>query len=135
MDLELTIDIVAIFALVVSVISLVLSWRTSSRYSQMVVFNEYTRRFQEIVVKLYTNPKDPAYHKLYFDLCCLEYILLENNLLPPKIWDSWVCEMKQIIKNNSYIQDSWDTQQSAYDNQKDFKKFFEEIVAQSKTIK
>ncbi len=135
MDLELTIDIVAIFALVVSVISLVISWYTGSKYLKLVVFNEFTRRFQEISKDLYLNPSNTAYHKLFFDLCCEEYYLKTKKQLPAGIWDSWVYEMKRIIKNNVYIQNSWDTEQSSYNKQEDFKIFFEEIVTQSKTIK
>lgn len=134
MDLTLTIDIVAFFALAVSILSLILSWWTGSKYSQLIVFNEYTKRYQEIVLKLYTDPNNIAYHKSYFDLCCLEHILNTENLLPSKIWKSWVHEMKQIMKKEE-IRASWEKQKSNYDKQEDFKIFFEDIVTKSKTIK
>ncbi len=69
-------DIIAIFALIVSSVSLVVSWHTSNRHSRLSVFSEYTRRYQDIVLRLYSDPSNKeVYHKLYFDLCSEEYYL------------------------------------------------------------
>ena len=125
-------DIIALLALLVSVTSLVLSWRTSNKHSELYGFYEFTRRFQEIVLHLYPDTKDKTYHKLYFDLCNEEFYMSENNKLPSDIWDSWISEMK-IIMTEKDILESWQKLKDNYDEK--FKEFFEKIITQSITNK
>ena len=128
-------DIIALLALLVSIASIIISLLSDIQYSKLLVFNEYTKRFQEIVSKFYTDPTNSTHHRLYFDLCCLEYFLKEEKLVPLKLWKSWVHEMKQIMKNGN-IRTSWEEYKRHYDKQEDFKTFFEtEIITQSITNK
>lgn len=128
-------DIIALLALLVSIASIVISLFSSIQNSKLLVFNEYTKRFQEIVLNLYTDPTNSMHHRSYFDLCCLEYFLKEEKLVPTKLWKSWVHEMKQIMKNEN-IRTSWDEYKCHYDKQEDFKMFFEtEIITQKITNK
>lgn len=125
-------DIIALLALLVSVTSLVLSWRTSNKRTEMYGFYEFTKRFQEIELKLYSHPEDEIYHKLYFDLCCEEYYMHTNDNLPQGIWDSWKSEM-ELIMGKENIQKSWQKLKDNYDEK--FKEFFEKIIVQSITNK
>lgn len=125
-------DIIAIFALIVSSVSLVVSWHTSNRHSRLSVFSEYTRRYQDIVLRLYSDPSNKeVYHKLYFDLCSEEYYLRKQ--LPHGIWNNWEQGMKRMMENED-IRASWEKQKYDYNMQEGFMKFFLEEITQSKQI-
>lgn len=126
-------DVIAFSALLVSVASLVVSWYVSNKTSRLSVFSEYTRRFQDIVLHLYSDPNNKeVYHKLYFDLCSEEYYLRKQ--LPRGIWNNWEQGMKRMMENED-IRASWEKQKFNYNMQEEFMMFFLEEITQSKTNK
>ena len=70
-------------------------------------FAEYTRRYQDIIVKLpmpfpeevqICEIKEPL--RLYFDLCSEEFYLHDKNLIYDEVWEFWTEGMRQIMGNN-----------------------------------
>ena len=124
-------DIIALLALLVSIASIIISWITSNKRSELYGFYEFTKRFQEIVQHLYPNTKNKTYHKLYFDLCNEEFCMHDN--LRQDIWNSWVSEMKIIMSEDDILK-SWDNLKHNYEEK--FRDFFEkDIIAYNKTHK
>ena len=120
--------ILAAASLAVSIISLVVSLRIDGKRHRTLMFTEYTKRFQEIILHLYSDPQNKsAYHRLYFDLCSEEYYLKSTKQLPNDIWDKWVYGMKLVMKHES-LRASWKVESVNYDNQKEFRRFFDNII-------
>lgn len=123
--------ILAAASLAVSTISLAVSLRIDGKRHRTLMFTEYTKRFQEIILHLYSDPQNKsAYHRLYFDLCSEEYYLKSTKQLPDNIWNKWVYGLKLMMKNESF-RASWKVESVNYDNQKEFIRFFDNTISQS----
>lgn len=108
-----------------------MSLRIDGKRHRTLMFTEYTKRFQEIILHLYSDPQNKsAYHRLYFDLCSEEYYLKSTKQLPDNIWNKWVYGMKLMMKNESF-RASRKVESVNYDNQKEFIRFFDNIINQS----
>ena len=103
--------------------------QTSANHNSLL-FAEYTRRYQEIIVLMpdsvytgdakSTDPNVMKFMSLYFDLCSEEFHLRQEGFIPDKVWENWVEGMRLTVKRPIY-QTSW-TILSQYYNQ-DFLKF------------
>lgn len=130
-----TVDILTIIisgiALLVSIYSAVVSYMTEQRQTQLSFFSEYTKRYQDIMLHLYSNNENNSqYYRLYFDLCSEEYYLYTHKYLPKDIWKMWVDGMKLEFKLRD-MHTAWISNSQYYD--KDFCVFMRKIMDDSKT--
>ena len=109
--------IIALIALIVSIVSIVYTIRSEHKHNQLSFFTEYTRRYQEIMLHIYSvkeNDKSP-YIRLYFDLCSEEFYLHNNGHLPDDIWNMWMEGMRLIVNNQDFITE-WKRASQSYDD-------------------
>ncbi len=113
--------------------------------SQLTVFLEYTRRFDEIssfFPILFRTPECVADKKIqtakldasdelqhailrYFNLCCEEHYLNANMLVTNEIWELWSHSMRSMMANG-VVRNAWLKNRSSYAMSPDFVKFFDE---------
>lgn len=118
-------------ALLVSIYSAYLSHKTEQRQTQLTFFSEYTKRYQDIMLNLYSdNGNRSHYYRLYFDLCSEEYYLQKHNYLPKDIWEMWEDGMKLEFKLRD-MHTAWNSNSQYYN--KDFCDFMQKIMNDSKT--
>ena len=96
--------IVTIIAAVVSVIygkkSVNSARETAEKKNRLNTFLEYTRRYQEIVRCLHSDPENrPDNMRLYFNLCQEEFYLHQKGTIDDTIWNLWVEEMRTMMNN------------------------------------
>lgn len=80
-----------------------------TKQAQQTFFAEYTRRYQDIILHLPGDEKDPPllkYMQLYFDLCSEEYHLHQMGLIEENVWKLWVEGMQDAMKRPSF-QNAW----------------------------
>lgn len=122
---------IAALSFIFSVVSLIITLSIDAKRNRALLFTEYAKRYQDIVLHLYSDPQNKgAYHRLYFDLCSEEYYLHSKNLLPKDIWGKWEYGMKLMLKKEP-LRNSWKMNSVYYDQQPEFKKFFGDIIQQS----
>ena len=106
------------------------------KQSRMSLFAEYTRRYQDIMVRMpasvYSGQFDTkitevvGFMRLYFDLCSEEYWLNEEKMLPERTWGIWV-ERMQTTMNQKPFKEAWKYLSGHYD-EKFYRFFSKEIV-------
>lgn len=107
--------IIAAGALAVSIVSLVCSIKAAKNSLQMNIFNEFTRRHQEITMGLMSDHQNEVkYQRLYIDLCSEEYYLNKKDCLPKEVWEMWVEGMKLAVKAES-LKTAWKQHSGSYD--------------------
>ena len=80
---------------------------SADRQNRFNLFVEYTHRYQDIILNLYSNPeKREEYMRLYFDLCSEEFYLHKEGMIDDYIWDLWVDGMRMMM-NNQQNQTAW----------------------------
>lgn len=127
--IEILTIVFSVLALIVSIVSIVCSYRTVRKSLQMSLFKEYTRRYQEITMGLMTDKENEVkYQRLYIDLCSEEYYLNEKGCLPKDVWEMWVDGMNLVVKEES-LKTAW-KQYSVFYNS-DFGKFFDNLIKES----
>ena len=105
--------IIALFALIFSVISLWKLYILQNRHAQSnMVYNLY-KEYQEIKSlintknkKIWNKNKNP-YERL-FDLLWLEYKLWRLNLIPGDIFEPWMCNWNNIYKERNEYKQAWE---------------------------
>jgi hypothetical protein len=121
--------IISGLALIFSVYSAFISYKTQQRQTQLSFFSEYTRRYQDIMLHL-CDDNSEVYFRLYFDLCSEEFYLHEHKYLPDEVWDMWEDGMKIMAKNHSF-ETAWTNASQFYDSE--FNRFFNKIINESKS--
>lgn len=124
--------VVSITAVVVSVICnnrAIKSARASSeRQNRFNLFVEYTRRYQEIILNLYSKPeKRLEYTRLYFDLCGEEFYLHNEGMIDDFIWNLWVDGMRTMM-NCQQNETAWRGGLASNFDDEQFKHFMEHDV-------
>lgn len=100
---------------------------SAERLNRFNLFIEYTRRYQEIILNLYSNPEKKAeYIRLYFDLCSEEYYLHKEGMIDDYIWNLWVDGMRTMM-NCQQNQTAW-RESGGYFDDAQFKHFMEHDV-------
>lgn len=112
------------------------------KQSRMSLFAEYTRRYQDIMVRMPASvysgrfdakePEVVGFMRLYFDLCSEEYWLNEEKMLPERTWSIWV-EGMQTTMNQEPFKEAWGYLSGHYDE--DFARFFRIEVVERKYMK
>jgi len=123
----------------VTIAGLIFSIRWSGQQHQALLkqmklqsFSEYTKRYQEINMRMPLDVYDINYSideldepqknellknmRAYFDLCSEEYYLGKNDLIENYIWDQWKNGMNMSMKTPAYRR-AWEiiSKSSAYD--------------------
>ncbi len=122
--------VVSITAVVVSVIcnnrAIKSALECAERQNRFALFVEYTRRYQEIILNLYSNPgKRMEYIRLYFDLCSEEFYLHKEGMIDDYIWNLWVDGMRTMM-NCQQNQTAWKEFGGYFDDE--FKRFMQHEV-------
>lgn len=127
---EFLVIVIAGLALIVSAISIIISWNNNRITLRMSLFSEYTKRYQEIEIGLLNedNNTRTKYYRLYIDLCSEEYYLNKKKCLDNDVWEMWQDGMRLIVK----VQDLrivWRACSQHYND--DFCKFFNNMIKDS----
>lgn len=127
--------------LLVAVITIICSQINERKQSKLMMFAEYTRRYQDIFLSMpddiYSgnapvDARTKKYMRLYFDLCSEEYHLWVQGVIPNKTWDIWK-EGMQIAVHHQIYRKSWDAIKREYSEE--FWKYFEREVINHKKVK
>ena len=119
----------------VAVITIVYTQYKDRRQNKILMFSEYTRRYQEILINMpesifngteHINAKTQMYMRLYFDLCSEEYHLWRKGMIPNQIWEMWK-EGMQITTNRPIYKKAWKDLSVEYN--KDFWQYFVEELS------
>lgn len=122
----------------VAVITIVYTQYKDRRQNKILMFSEYTRRYQEILINMpesifngteHINAKAQMYMRLYFDLCSEEYHLWRKGMIPNQIWEMWK-EGMQITTNRPIYKKAWKDLSVEYN--KDFWQYFNREVINKK---
>ena len=146
--MEIISNIIALVALLVSIVGLVLSWRTSKKQLKLEqkqlklneeqckssALSDYSKSFNNAELKLRSNSSDSNYQKMYFDICSEGYSLYKKEYIPADVWKDYTYRMKLAMKVIP-LQLAWEKQSFHYDMQDDFKSFFNQIIKESKANK
>lgn len=108
----------------------------AERQRQLFIFNEYTRRYEQIMVsmpqEILPDENGVRHHAmLYFNLCSEEFYLHKKGLLPDEIWKMWLDGMRLTMKVIPY-QTQWKSQSQFYSD--DFCNFFDLEVIRKPNI-
>ena len=118
-------------ALLFSIYSAYISYKTEQKQTQLSFFSEYTKRYQDIMLHLYSDDKNKSYYyRLYFDLCSEEFYLHERKYLPSDVWKMWEDGMKFEFKIKD-VNTAWEANSQYYNDK--FCEFIRKIINDSKT--
>ena len=96
---------------------------------QISLFSEYTKRYQDIMLHLYSDMENKDYIRLYLDLCSEEYYLYKQDCLPKDVWKMWLDGMKLMMKLPTFKAE-WKSHAQHYNQ--DFIRFFNhEVLSQN----
>lgn len=104
--------------------------KQAKRQYEFQFFAEYTRRYQDIILHMPDNDKDPRwlkYVQLYFDLCSEEFYLHEEGLISNRVWQLWVEGMQDILKRESF-RNAWKWNFGQYYTDRNFISFMHHNV-------
>ena len=118
----------------VAVVTVVYTQYKDRLQNKILMFSEYTRRYQEILINMpqsifdgtgEMDAKAKMYMRLYFDLCSEEYHLWEKGMIPNQVWEMWK-EGMQITTNRPVYKTAWEELSGEYNN--GFKSYFNNEV-------
>ncbi len=121
--------VVAVVALVLSGCSIYMSKKSAKEQLRLNFFIEYTKRYQEITIKILSDKQNEiCYQRLYIDLCSEEYYLKSRGHLPVEIWELWLDGMRLSVKNAS-LQNAWRQYGGLYNDE--FAAFFSDLIKEN----
>lgn len=118
----------------VAAITVVYTQYKDRRQNKILMFSEYTRRYQEILINMpesifdgtgSMDAKAKTYMRLYFDLCSEEYHLWKKGIIPDKVWKMWKEGMK-ITTDRPVYKVAWEELKDEYN--KGFRRYFNNKV-------
>ncbi|MBU3742264.1 MAG: hypothetical protein FGM24_08265 [Candidatus Kapabacteria bacterium] len=129
---------------IVSIISVFVSVKQTSKAMAADVFTTYTDRYANIMKELpselrgklfnatkdeiagYKQPVNIALAQ-YLDLCSEEYYLATHRMLPKSIWSSWSAEMRQCLASEA-VREYWLENRKSYDSNPGFQNFVDDEI-------
>lgn len=108
--------------LLAAVITIIVSYLNSREQNRLMLYAEYTRRYQDIILNMPDCVYDglpimysqtERYMRLYFDLCSEEFHLWKGGAIPNSEWKLWKEGMQMETKKDIYIM-SWDKLKTYY---------------------
>ena len=129
-------QILNIVTIVIAIGSFILSicnYRAMKKFKQKTLqislFSEYTKRYQDIMLHLYSDMQNKNYIRLYLDLCSDEYYLHQQGCLQKDVWQMWLENMKLMMKLPTF-EAEWKSHAQHY-NQDFFQFFDHEVLPQN----
>ena len=101
----MVIEILQSALLVVDGVTIICNQHNESKRHKLQFFAEYTRRYQDIILRMPKDHNDPLwlnYMQLYFDLCSEEYYLRGKGIIDNDVWDLWVDGMEFAMRKLSF---------------------------------
>ena len=93
--------------------------------NKILMYAEYTRRYQEIKLRILKNEIGKNdFQILYLDLCSEEFFMHKKRHLPKGVWEIWEEGMKHEVKGDYF--ELWQEHKDDYNPK--FQEFFNEIV-------
>lgn len=127
-------DLIQLGILIITVAAVLYSQYSDRKQRSLMMFAEYTRRYQDIIMQMPDNvhlgtagvdSRTLKYMSLYFDLCSEEYHLWRTGVVPQYIWTLWKDGMRITMRKEIYRQ-SWEALKQNYYTE--FSLFFENEV-------
>ena len=125
----------AIFGFIFNIIYSQRLYKQSKTHHNSLLFAEYTRRYQEIMIQMpdsvfngQAEASDPGvtkYMLLYFDLCSEEFHLRSQGFIPDDVWNNWVEGMRLTVRDQTY-HDAWQRLEYSYNS--DFVQFMTQNI-------
>ena len=108
------------------------SYETAKRHTQVSLFMEFTRRYQEIMFHILRDDNEKGYYQtLYIDLCSEEFFMQDLGYLLDKVWEIWEEGMEHAVKE--HYEDYYEIwQKHKGDYSPEFQEFFDKIVCNAK---
>ena len=134
-----TIEIIKLIvqaAIAIGVIVAMIKLQHQKRVSQLAFFAEYTKRLHKLMLHFpenwdetsTLNDEQKRYLRVYFDLCCEQWFLYENEHIKSEFWEEWKQGMEFTFKQKT-VSDYWEKRKLFYP---DFRKFVETELLNSK---
>jgi len=116
--------------------------RSLNRQSRLQNFSEYTKRYQEIVLRFpedINSPRFSLHHgrkdrsevmrlmRSYYDLCFEEWYLRDKGLIEDDFWDVWYDGIKTAVSKSAF-QQAWQVMKADTNYGPKFSKFIEELL-------
>lgn len=127
-------DCIQLGILLVAVFTMLFSQYNIVQQNKLMIFSEYTRRYQEIFLNMpddiydgtaKVDERTKRHIRLYFDLCSEEYHLWKKHTISKNIWRIWVKGMRISLRSAIY-RTAWDNLKTEYDE--NFRNYFEREV-------
>lgn len=124
--------------LLIAAITIVYTQYKDRRQNKIMLFSEYTRRYQELLINMppnmvcctnHLNDEILIYMRLYFDLCSEEFHLWKKGMIPNQVWEMWK-EGMQITTNRPIYKMAWKELSVEYN--RDFWRYFNKEVINNK---
>lgn len=124
--------------LLIAAITIVYTQYKDRRQNKIMLFSEYTRRYQELLINMppnmvcctdHLNDEILIYMRLYFDLCSEEFHLWKKGMIPNQVWEMWK-EGMQITTNRPIYKMAWKELSVEYN--RDFWRYFNKEVINKK---
>lgn len=113
---QVTALILSLLSIGISVYTFFYSRKLEKDKHKTLLFCDYTRRYQEIILAMpesltdetaRSTDRDVIRHmRLYFDLCSEEFYLHDKGYFPEDIWKFWVAGLRDNLKRRVY-HNSW----------------------------
>lgn len=124
--------------LLIAAITIVYTQYKDRQQNKIMLFSEYTRRYQELLINMppnmvcctdHLNDEILIYMRLYFDLCSEEFHLWKKGMIPNQVWEIWK-EGMQITTNRPIYKMAWKELSVEYN--RDFWRYFNKEVINKK---
>ena len=113
---QITALVLSLLSVGISIYTFHNSRKTENNKHKTLLFCDYTRRYQEIILAMpasltnsnarSTDPDIMRHMRLYFDLCSEEFYLHDKGYFPEEIWNFWVAGMRDNLRTRIY-HNSW----------------------------
>ena len=136
-------DYIGLISLVLAISALFLQMRSNGRQLRLQNFTEYTKRYQEIMLKLPGNITSEMfdieslsterreillrYLRAYFDLCSEEYYLFQKKFIDKKVWFLWEDGMMSTFDKRAF-KEAWNIISADTCYSESFSRFAEGIM-------
>ena len=142
MNLNYATDAATLAAVLLAAIGLWHGIRTYKNQTNLQVFTEYAKRYDDILqsfpkealstrLDLLGTPPDPSEELSlavlrYLNLCSEEYYLYDKGILSKKVWDIWEAELKRTL-TSALLRREWAKLEVEFETYSEFKKYVNEI--------
>lgn len=131
--MDIVMAVIQSLCLLAAVVTIIYNQRNESKRHKLQFFAEYTRRYQDIILRMPDNSNDPQwlkYMQLYFDLCSEEFYLNKIGHIDKDVWKLWVQGMEMSM-GIPLFHSAWQGHLAQYYSDEDFIHFMSELIRKS----